>query len=694
MSAIDRLMRPSSVAVVGASSDPAKTAGRPVSYLVKHGFKGRIYPVNPRTRDISGLACYPDVASLPEAPEVGIVLVGPDRAAGAVRDLALRGAQAAIVLAGGFGETGEHGKTRERELKAAAGAMRLLGPNTIGIVNLVDRIMLSATGALELGDLPAGRISVVSQSGGILGALLSRAADRGVGFAHLISTGNEADLETVDFIEHLIDDPQTTVIALYLEGLRNPDGFKRAARRAAAAGKPMVAFKVGRSEAGARSAVSHTGALAGQDRLYDALFNQLGVIRAETFSDLIDIPAGLVQGRLPAGPRLAVITSTGGAGTLIADACGMLDLELPEPDTATAQRMAALLDAEQAAAAHNPVDVTLAGVKPDVLRAAIGTLIESPSYDAVVAVVGSSALANPHIAADAIADCQSRTSKPLLAFVSPHAPHIVALLNSRGIPAFASPEGCAAALSAMWRHGARGRAAEAAAGPHKAETMALPPLRRGPLNEAEAKALFAHFGIPVTRERIAASPAAAVRAAGDIGARVVLKVLARDIPHKSDVGGVKVGIRAEDVETQAQAMLDGLASATGRRPEGLLVQEQVEGGLEMILGLVRDASLGPAIMLGMGGVAAELVGDTALRLLPLQRADAEAMIAELNTGALLTGYRGAPKRDVEALIEAILAFARMAETLGERLAEAEINPLFVLPFGKGVLAADGLAVLR
>ena len=335
MDAIARLLRPASVAVIGASADPGKMTGRPVGYLQKHGFAGAIYPVNPRAASIGGLPCYPDVAALPEAPDVGLVLVGPERAEQAVRDLAARGAAAAIVLASGYGEASPDGARRQQALREAAGSMRLLGPNTIGLVNLTDGIMLSATGALEVGELPPGRISLVSQSGGILGSLLSRAADRGIGFAKLVSTGNEADLDSADLVEHLVEDDATAVIAVYMEGLRRPDAFRRAALRAAACGKPIVVFKVGRSESGARAASSHTGALAGADRMYDAFFRQLGVIRAETFADLLDIPGALACGRRAAGRRVAILTSTGGAGTLVADACGLAGFEVPPPDAAT-----------------------------------------------------------------------------------------------------------------------------------------------------------------------------------------------------------------------------------------------------------------------------------------------------------------------------------------------------------------------
>ena len=272
MNAISRLLKPRSVAIIGASADAAKTAGRPVSYLLKHGFAGDIYPVNPKVDRIDDLVCYPDIASLPAVPDVGIVLLGAERAHLAVRDLAARGAAAAIVLASGYTETGEDGARRQQQLIEAAGGMRILGPNTIGLVNLTDSIVLSATGALEMAHFPVGGIGVVSQSGGILGALLSRAAARGVGLSKLISTSNEVDLELADFIDHLADDEATKVITLYVETVRDPAKFRSACLKAARAGKPVVAFKIGRSEAGAKAAVSHTGALAGADRMYDALF--------------------------------------------------------------------------------------------------------------------------------------------------------------------------------------------------------------------------------------------------------------------------------------------------------------------------------------------------------------------------------------------------------------------------------------
>ncbi|BDB28664.1 acetate--CoA ligase family protein (plasmid) [Cupriavidus sp. P-10] len=694
MNAIQRLVSPRSVAVIGASADPSKTAGRPVSYLRKHGFSGAIYPVNPKVESIDGLRCYPDIASLPEVPDVGIVLLGAERAHLAVRDLAARGAGAAIVLASGYTETGAEGARRQAELIEAAGSMRLLGPNTIGLVNLTDNIPLSASGALEMDQFPAGSIGVVSQSGGILGALLSRAAARGIGLSKLVSTSNEVDLDLADFIDYLADDEATRVIALYVESVRNPETFRRAALKAARAGKPVVAFKIGRSESGARAAVSHTGALAGADRMYDALFEQVGVIRAQTFSDLLDMPAALATGRKLTGNRVAILTSTGGAGTLVSDSLGVAGFETPAPDEATAAKLRALQKGDHAALDRNPIDVTLAGLQPDLLRAAIRILLESPSYDAVAVIVGSSSLAMPDLMANAIRDCLPDSDKPVIAYVSPHALEVASLLNRRGVPAFSAPEACTVAIDAMLRAGNLSAVDETGT-----PTLPLPDLAAygtGSIDEAAAKTLFAGFGIPVAKEAVVADGDEAVAAAQAFSGNVVLKILSAEITHKSDVGGVAVNVPPAEVASRLARMASDVQSATGIAPQRFLVQEMVKGGVEVILGMHRDA-LGTGILLGMGGVTAELFGDTTLRLLPgecgLTREAALEMIGRLKTAPLLQGYRGRPKADVEALAEAIVAFSRMVATLGERLVEAEMNPVFVLPEGQGVVAADGVAVL-
>jgi len=694
MDAIERLIRPRSVAIIGASADPSKTAGRPVSYLLKHGFAGKIYPVNPKVADIGGLTCYPDIASLPDVPDVGIVLLGAERAHIAVRQLSERGAAAAIVLASGYTETGADGAARQRQLMEAAGSMRLLGPNTIGLVNLTDNIVLSASGALAMDHFPLGAIGLVSQSGGILGALLSRAAARGVGLSKLVSTSNEADLELADFIEFLADDSATRVIALYIEAIRNPARFRQAVLRARRAGKPVVAFKIGRSEAGAKAAVSHTGALAGSDRMYDALFRQLGVIRARTFDDLLDIPAALAAGRKLSGRRVAILTSTGGAGTIVSDSLGVAGFATPAPDTETSAQLRSLQSGSHATLDRNPIDVTLAGLQPDLLRAAIRILLASPSYDALTIIVGSSAVGSPTLMADAIHDCLPMSDKPVIAYVSPYAPDVVSVLTRRGVPAYTSAESCAAALDGLLQAGLPEQVWTSGSTEPAADISDFPV---GSLDEAQAKALFARFGVPTVVEKVVATSSEAEQAARGLGGRVVLKILSREIAHKSDVGGVAVNLTADTIGDRLTVMADEVEARTGRRAERFLVQEMISGGVEIILGMHRDP-LGTAILLGMGGVSAELFKDTTMRLLPpeggLGLSEARAMARDLVTWPLLDGFRGRPKCDVEALAETIVAFSRMVAQLGDRLAEAEINPVFVLLAGQGVKAADGLVVLN
>jgi acyl-CoA synthetase (NDP forming) len=680
------------VAIIGASADSGKTAGRPLAYLRKHGFDGAIYPVNPRVTHIGDVPCYPDIDSLPQVPDVAIILLGAGRAHQAVRELAQKGTAAAIVLASGYSEAGVEGKERQQQLRQAAGAMRILGPNTIGLVNLTDGIPLSASGALEMDQFPVGDVGVVSQSGGILGALLSRAAARGLGMSKLISTSNEVDLEMADFIDYLVDDASTKVIALYIESIRNPQKFRAAALRARLAGKPIVAFKIGRSEAGAQAAISHTGALAGQDTMYDALFRQTGVIRAQRFSDLLDMPSALSTGRILRGRRVAILTSTGGAGTLVSDSLGVAGFETPAPGARTAAALRALQGDMPAALDRNPVDVTLAGLQPDLLRGAIGTLSASDDYDALVMIVGSSSLGNPQLMADAICDCLPETDKPIVAFVSPHAPNVAHLLNQRQIPAFMEPECCAVALDAMWQT----QAEPALQTPAIVQSSPLTDLPAGTLNEAQARDLFSRFGIAGAEQTIVSNPAQAQAAALQYGSAVVLKILSSQIMHKSDVGGVCVGVAPEQVAERIARMQTEVYAKTGVRPEQFLVQQMVTSGIELILGFHRDA-LGSAILLGMGGVTAELLKDTTMRLLPeqggLSLADAYDMMHDLRTWPLLDGYRGRVKADQQALAQAIVDFSNMVASVGDRLIEAEINPLFVLPDGQGVKAADGIAIL-
>jgi acyl-CoA synthetase (NDP forming) len=659
-----------------------RTAGKPAVYLKKHGFTGRVYLVNPRYAEINGLPCVPRIADLPEAPDVGLVLLGAEPAITAVRELAERGAKAAIVLAGGFAEIDAAGAERQARLLEAASGMRLLGPNTIGLVNVVDHTALSASGALELDSLTPGRVAIISQSGGMLGALLSRGASRGLGFSRLISTGNEANLDVCDAIDYLLDDNATHVIGLYLESVRRPTRFRELAERAAQRRKPLVVFKIGRSDAGAQSATSHTGAIAGTDRMYDALFKQTGAVRVETLDGLLDAATGLALDKQLRGPRLGILTSTGGGGSLVAEACGLRGFVVPPPDPPTADRLRAALLGESAMADRNPIDLTLANLRSETYRETVAALVDSPSYDAVVVVVGSSGLEDPSLAAAPVREAALASDKPVVVYVNPHAMNIVKYLNDVGVPAFFTAEGCATAFAAMLGPGLVGT---------RDRQRTHTPSRGRSLNEAEALGLFAKHGLRVVRHARAATPHEAVEVARSLGSdHVVVKILARKVAHKSDVGGVRVGVALPNVAATCDELRQRVHPSEF---EGWLIQEQVLGGTEMLLGVTRDPQLGLALVLGAGGTAAEVFGDTSLRLVPLGPTDPRDMLRELRCQVLLEGFRGQPPGDVDALVEAIQHFADMALALGDSLLEAEINPLFVLPRGAGAVAADGLVVL-
>tara|TARA_Y100001936_G_scaffold67960_1_gene66943 strand:- start:1135 stop:2499 length:1365 start_codon:yes stop_codon:yes gene_type:complete len=446
---IENLFRPRSVAIIGASANPDKTAGRPLRFLKKHGFGGDIWPVNPRGGTIDGIRCFQAIDDLPGAPDAAMILLGPSGTIEAARKLSNIGTKVGIVLGGGYGETGPEGVHRQSMLLEAAGPMRLLGPNTIGLLNLQDRITLSASGALDTEKITPGKIGIISQSGGILGSLLSRAAAKGIGLSHLAATGNEGDVDVCDILEWMIEEAETSVIALYLETLRNVKRFKSMSSKARRSGKRLVVYKVGISEAGAAASASHTGAMAGNDRLYDALFRQAGVTRANRFDDLLDISIALGTNKKPKGRHVGILTSTGGAGGLVADQCGITGFTTPAPSGITAQRLSSLFSHVGFTADRNPIDLTLAGLTPEIVGGSITALLEANEYDAVIPIVGSSGVGRPDLVADPVIEAVKKTEKPLIVYCSPDAPAILHRLNSAGVPTYSAPETCAEALQAL-----------------------------------------------------------------------------------------------------------------------------------------------------------------------------------------------------------------------------------------------------
>ncbi|HLR29939.1 MAG TPA: acetate--CoA ligase family protein [Paenalcaligenes sp.] len=697
MSALECLLNPKKIAIIGASTNPLHAASRPLAYLEQHGYRGTIYPVNPRAKSINGTPCYPSVSALPETPDVAMVVLRHEYTLPAVRQLAEHGTPAAVILSGGYAESGTAGKARQKALVKAAGPMRLLGPNTVGLVNVTDNIPLSASGALATDDLLAGGVSLVSQSGGILGALLSRAKAKGIGLAKLIGTGNEADLGLTDCIEYLIDDPNTRVIILYIESIRNSTAFKKAALRAAEKGKPLVAFKVGQTEAGKHAAASHTGALVGEDALYDALFRQTRVIRVKKFAELLDTAGLLASQHHLNGKKIAILTSTGGAGALVTDSLNLHGFTTPAPDPTTNTKLLKTYQNVLTEIDTNPIDVTLAGLKPKLLREAAQTLLNSADYDALLTIVGSSSLQRPELINKALNGIKH--PKPVIAYISPHAPHLVRTLNQQGIPSFTSPDTAASALRTLYDW-TQWNAKQWQ--PKPTHTTPLPEYPAGQLDEQQAKQLFKRFGIQPVREiKItdvdnAAQVIQAAQAAQSLGNKVVVKVLSKQLLHKTEVGGVSIGIPPTEIPHHIKSMQTKIHRLAGFTPRQFLIQEMIENGIELILGFRRDP-LGNAIMLGSGGTATELFQDTTIRLLPeygkLSDSAARSMIYELKSRPLLEGFRGRPKADMNALVQTITAFSKMAVQLGDQLLNCEINPLFVLPQGQGVRAADGVVVL-
>ena len=693
--AISSLMTPKSIAVVGASTDPQKTAGKPIYYLQKNNYSGKIFPINPRAESIAGLQCYPDIASLPETPDVAIILVGTDLAIKAVQELAKINTPVAIVLTSGFAETGPEGLIKQNELIHAAGKMRILGPNTMGMVNISDQITLSPSGALAVDNILKGDVGLVSQSGGVLGALLSRATARGIGLSKLVATSNEADLNLADFIDYFVEDSSTKIILLYIESIRHPQQFRDAALRAKKAGKPIVVFKVGKSEAGMKAAISHTGAIAGSDRLYDALFDQVGVIRANQFADFLDIPVALGSGRKLLGKRVAVLTSTGGAGTLIADSLGDKGFILPPPDSLTIDKLAQLDLGDQAVLDRNPFDLTLAGLQPDILRGAIKALLESPSYDVLLLILGSSSVSRPELMVEAVKDSLQLTDKLILAYVSPHAPRAVEMMTKLGIPTFSQPESCAVALSSIFKNSMLSKFSTNISVPLELKNSSEYDQVHGALNEFNAKELFQKFGISIVNEAIVDTDLVDVSQFHHFGTEVVVKILSNEILHKTEVGGVSLKVPIQNIPKVIETMRATVFEKTGIQIHQFTIQENVVGGLEMMIGMMKD-SIGTAILVGVGGITAELIQDSSLRLLgnqPLTEEDALEMLQELKIWPLLNGYRGKPKYDVSALLRTIVCFSELVLSFQDRIIECEMNPIFVFEEGFGTKAADGIVIL-
>lgn len=677
------LFRPRSVALVGASGDAGKNTARPQRFLRKHGYAGRVFPINRTRTEILGERAYPTLGAVPEPIDHAFIMVPTGDVMKAIEECGALGVPVATIFSDGFAETGATGVSLQRQLAERAKALdvRILGPNCMGIANITDRVALSVNAVLEMDHLVAGGLSIVSQSGSVMGALLSRGVARGIGFAKLVSVGNEADIAVGELVDALVEDAATTTIALFLETLRDAPRLAAAARRAFDAGKPVVAYKLGRSAVGEALAQSHTGALAGTDAAIDAFFRANGIVRVDMLETLLEI-GPLVASSRPAGrrtARVAVVTTTGGGAAMVADRLGTLGVELATPDDALVNALAPVVTIRKTPI----IDLTLTATG-DKYRAVLEALAPWPGCDAVLAVAGSSAQFHPQLAVEPVITAR-RGSKPFASFCAPAADASLALLAAAGVAGFRTPEACADALAAYfrWQTPASTEAAAAAGAPTLAATA------RGTLNEREALVLFEACGITVARTAVATAPTYR----HDMPYPVAAKVLSRDIPHKTDAGGVVIGIADDAAFRDAIGRI--LESVRHVAPtahiEGIVVQPMEAGVAEVIVGYRRDPLVGPVIVVGAGGILAEITRDVAVRLAPVSVETAREMVLSVRALQVLQGFRGRPSGDIEALAEAIAALSRLALADSAMVLEAEINPLIVKT--RGVVAVDGLAIL-
>lgn len=680
------LLAPRSIALVGASDDVTKTSARPLQYLRRAGYQGTIYPINPRRATVQGETAWPSLADLPAVPDHAFILTPTEDAVEAAAECARLGVPVATILASGFSEGGEAGHklvARLQQLCADTG-LRILGPSSLGAINLRHKTIITANAAFAEPDLPTGGIFVASHSGSLLGGLISRGKSRNVGFAGLVSVGNEIDLSLGEICSATLDDPEVTGYMLFLESIRHAQDLRSFALAAAERGKPVVAYKLGRSAAAAELALSHTGALAGEDDVAAAFLADCGIARVFNFETLLEaLP--LLQ-KMPARPaaqrsrRVGIVTTTGGGAAMVVDELAMRGIDVVKPSDETFARLAA---AGVKANHERITDLTLAGTRYDVMKAALDTLLSAPEFNVVVAVTGSSARFQPELAVKPVID-SAASVKPLVTFVVPEAADALRMLTTAGVPNFRTPESCADAVAAALL---------------RRQPTALKPLHdttvvaTRQLDEMAAYRLFETIGLPY-------APAVAV----DIDASsitlpfsypVAVKLLSAEIAHKTEVGGVVLNVADEAGLRSAMRKIAGNVRA--HRPEAVvsqvLVQPMTSGLGEMLLGYRVDPEAGPLVLLAAGGIYTEIYKDRSIRLAPVDIATARGMIAELSISRVFQGFRNKPHGDLEALAHAIVAMSQLARDQNNVVVDAEINPLIINRVGEGVVAVDALVAL-
>ena len=694
-SGLDALFNPRSVAIIGASQDPTRIGGRPLRYLKESGFRGAIWPVNPRHDRVQGLEARRDIADVPGPIDTAIVAVRAERVLEAIEACAERGVGAAVVFTSGFAETDATGAARERRMGeiARASGMRILGPNCLGVYNAAIGYFATFTTTVDVLRPRPGSVAIVSQSGAYGSHLGLLARRRRIDVGLWVTTGNECDVTVPECIEWMAARPEIAVVAAYAEGVKDGDALLASLDAARACGKSVLFTKAGRSEVGTEAARSHTAALSGADSVFDAVLAQHGIVRTENTEEMLDAAYAASVGALPSSRRTGFLTISGGAGVLMADEAASRGLEV-SPMPAAAQ--ARLKEKLSFCAPKNPVDITAQVFnQPHLVGEFLDTMLDDGDYAAIViffTVVASMEFMSRPIL-DALARARARyPDRPILmTMIGSH--ESIARYESLNVPVFEDAVRAVGAVSALARvreglSRIRGTSSDAAAHPSGDRYDG------GRLDEHEAQTLLASWGIPSVEARVARSAGEAAHAARTIGAPLAMKVLSPDIDHKTEAGAVALGVAVKRAADEHDSLVArAVAHDAGAEIRGTLLAPMVDG-FECILGVRRDPVFGPVVMVGSGGIFAEVLDDVAIRKAPIDHAEAKRMIAELKGARLLEGTRGRPRCDVDALAGAVAALSRFAAAHADVVESVDVNPFVVLPEGEGGLALDALIVER
>jgi len=684
---LDALFRPQSLAVIGASSDPNRIGGRPVAFS-KRAYTGAIYPVNPKGGELQGLTSYVSLKDIPGPVDQAIIAVPANSVFQAVDDCIAKGVKVAVTFSSGFAEVGAEGRALQVELarRCAAGGIKLLGPNSLGVFNVQQGLYSTFSSYFGPAWPRTGPVSIVSQSGAFGTYFLAIAAERGLGFSQFVATGNEAGVDVAECVEWLADDPATGVIMIYLEGASDGARLRSALARAAANRKPVIAMKVGVSESGVAAIASHTGSLAGSDAVFDAVFAETGVYRARSLDELVDVAYACSGGVYPKTSRTGIVTLSGGIGIQMADAASEMGLELPPMPEEAQKKVLALVPF---ASATNPVDTTAQVVNDwTMFTRTLGFVADDGAMDSVISFLAHMGT-TPGLMdrlKPAFLDVRQRFPDRVFVLCARMPREMMEEFTALGFLIFEDPTRAVAAVAALNKL----RAGWDGIRPREQAVAATKPLPAGVLNEADAKRVLAEAGIPFAQERIARTRGEAVKAASEMGFPVVLKVLSADIAHKSEAGGVVLNLySAQEVGDAYDAMMKRVAErAPGATIDGALVAQMILGGVETVIGIKRDPVFGPVVMFGLGGVYVEVLKDVTLRLAPIGRDTAHAMIRAIKGFPLLAGARGKPAADLDTLADALVAMSRFGAAHADRVTSVEINPFIALP--QGGVAVDAL----